>query len=94
MAAEAFPAPKQPLIAPGLGEVEAALRSAIRIAYDIRSDDAALRKIREVPSAERGAHFDKLRKQYPVRREWPATTVRIADARLRGKFAELGFCVT
>jgi erythronate-4-phosphate dehydrogenase len=53
----------------GLGEV-AAMRHAIIQSYDIRRDDAALRAGLGLDEAAWGRHFDALRKNYPVRREF------------------------
>jgi erythronate-4-phosphate dehydrogenase len=45
--------------------------------YNIRRDDAELRKILNQPSGQRGSYFDLLRKQYPLRREMSSYTVRL-----------------
>lgn len=49
------------------------LHKAVLSVYDLRRDDEALRAIRDVPEAERGAYFDRLRKEYPRRREFKNT---------------------
>jgi erythronate-4-phosphate dehydrogenase len=54
------------------------LAGAVRKVYDIRKDDARLRRILEKPAEKRGEFFDGLRKNYPVRREFGNTTVVIA----------------
>jgi len=61
--------------------------------YDITADDAALRKIIDLPADERGRYFDDLRKNYPIRREAFNTKVKIQqdDIALRGKLGKLGF---
>lgn len=51
------------------------LASLVSDAYPLLRDDAALRLINERPPAERGAYFDTLRREYPVRREFAATRV-------------------
>jgi erythronate-4-phosphate dehydrogenase len=56
------------------------VRAAVLACYDIRSDDATLRAIKDVTQEERSAFFDRLRKEYPVRREFSATTVRLDAA--------------
>lgn len=61
------------------GGVEDALRDAVRRLYAIESDDAALRRLGDLPDAARAAGFDRLRKEYPVRREFQNTRV-IVDA--------------
>lgn len=49
--------------------------------YDPLADDAALRATLGLDAQGRGEAFDRLRKQYPVRREMPATSVQLpADA--------------
>ena len=53
------------------------LREAVFHIYDIRADDDRLRGLLRLPPAERPAGFDRLRKDYPVRREFAATTVRV-----------------
>ena len=53
------------------------LRPAIRAAYDIEADDRRLRAIADHPPERRGKYFGALRKDYPVRREFPETTAEI-----------------
>ena len=73
---------------------EDALRDAIQRVYDITADDAALRKDLRAPDGI-GVKFDKLRAEYPVRREFFNTTLTLGGASesLRAKFAGLGFRV-
>jgi erythronate-4-phosphate dehydrogenase len=54
-------------------DVQAELFNAVRAVYDILRDDAALRAIMAAPHRERGAFFDRLRKTYPMRREFQHT---------------------
>jgi len=49
------------------GETVATLREALLAVYDPRCDDAALRNFSD--DADMSVHFDRLRKNYPVRRE-------------------------
>lgn len=46
------------------------LHRAVQQAYDIRRDHKDLRKAAECQGPERGAYFDALRKNYPLRREF------------------------
>ena len=46
------------------------LRDAVRKAYPIMKDDAGLRNVLTRETTERGPYFDRLRKEYPVRREF------------------------
>lgn len=48
------------------------LADAILTAYDPRMDDRALRDIARLAPADRGAAFDALRRDYPMRREFAA----------------------
>ena len=67
--------------------------SVVLTVYDIEADHRRLRKIAELPPPERGPYFDHLRKTYPVRREFPNTTVETAgvSAALRERITGLGF---
>lgn len=51
------------------------LREAVRRVYDIERDDAALRGATAPPNERLGDRFERLRRQYPVRREFSAATV-------------------
>jgi len=76
------------------GSEEHILRAAVLRVYDILRDDRDLREAVEAED-ERGTRFDLLRKNYPVRREFQNTEVRIppgcgsVEAKLHG----LGFRV-
>jgi erythronate-4-phosphate dehydrogenase len=67
------------------------LYSAVNMLYDIKIDDAKLRRIIEESAETRGAYFDELRKNYHVRREFQNTHVSIKDAKLIKIFSGLGF---
>ncbi|MGD2137037.1 MAG: 4-phosphoerythronate dehydrogenase PdxB [Gammaproteobacteria bacterium] len=88
------PAPS--LAAPECGEVMSEIRAAVLAAYDIRRDDLRLRHMLDLPAAERLAWFDRLRKDYPVRREF--AQCGIATAGMTGtsveKLRRLGFQVS
>jgi erythronate-4-phosphate dehydrogenase len=47
-----------------------ALREAVFRAYPIQEDDRRMRRLIDLPEDERGERFDRLRKEYPVRREF------------------------
>lgn len=47
--------------------------------YDIEKDDDRLREISDYKPDEQAAYFDKLRKTYPVRREFSNFTVQISE---------------
>jgi len=95
--AEALPEPPCPELRAAAGrDDEDALRDLVLAVYDIEADDRRLRKIVSMPSNERGAYFDHLRKTYPVRREFHNTLVECESGvgeRLRGKIAGIGFKV-
>ncbi len=76
-------------------DLGAALRKAVFHSYDIRRDDRRLRELLTLAPAERPGHFDRLRKEYPVRREFSETTVRLGrpDVALRRVLEDLGFKV-
>ncbi len=64
-----------------------ALRTAVGACYDIRRDDAGLRALLDLPPAERGAAFDALRRNYPLRRDFSA--LRITARKCRKPLPEL-----
>ncbi len=72
---------------------QGAISDAVRKVYNIDRDDAGLRRILDMPRQERCTHFDGLRKNYPVRREFQNTRVVVEDANsaLAGKLAGIGF---
>jgi erythronate-4-phosphate dehydrogenase len=74
---------------------EEAIANAVRKVYDIEKDDAALRRICETDPSQRGAFFDRLRKDYPVRREFQNTEVYLPQSasHLAEVFMGLGFRV-
>ncbi|MEW6359483.1 MAG: 4-phosphoerythronate dehydrogenase PdxB [Planctomycetota bacterium] len=93
-----LPEPEHPLLkidAAGRDD-EDVLREAVLTVYDIERDDADLRKIADLPPDQRGPYFDRLRKNYPQRREFPNTKVALTGQRLKAakSLIALGFGVT
>jgi len=94
--ATAMPEPPYPRLAARTDcDDEDALRDLVLTVYDIEGDDQRLRKILELPSSEQGIYFDRLRKTYPIRREFQNTLIETASVNpsLRAKIAGLGFRV-
>ena len=56
---------------------------AILSHYDVRSDGAALRRLIEISRDQARRYFNELRQNYPLRREFPATTICIPPHRDR-----------
>jgi len=73
----------------------AAVREAVRRVYDVRADDARLRAALGAAGGDRAARaaaFDRLRREYPVRREFAGYGVRCAVGdEERQTLAALGF---
>lgn len=70
------------------------LQKAVTGAFPIRDDDARLRKIAQKPPEKRGAYFEKLRAEYPVRREFSHFRIvgpRAVIDQFSSRFAALGF---
>jgi erythronate-4-phosphate dehydrogenase len=69
------------------------VRKAVLSVYDIREDDKRLRQVITLPAEERGKYFDCLRKEYPRRREFHNTRVRVTpeNAALTAMVRGLGF---
>ncbi|MBI5684609.1 MAG: 4-phosphoerythronate dehydrogenase [Verrucomicrobia bacterium] len=72
---------------------EDVLREAALTVYDIEADDRQLRAIAGLPAGERGAYFDRLRKEYPQRREFQNSTITLrgGSVTIRRKLAGIGF---
>lgn len=93
--ADALP-PYSFVIEPDLNLDDMALiRGLVRTAYDIEKDDQAMRQLFGMKAEERGGWFDSLRKNYPVRREFPYYRILLPSQRdrLAGCLGQLGFTV-
>lgn len=47
--------------------------------YNIKSDDDSMRKMFDLNKEEAGKYFDSLRKNYPLRREFPNYTIKLTS---------------
>ncbi len=63
----------------GLAEEEAVAK-CVRAVYDVREDDRRLKETLALPSDERAAAFDRLRKDYSVRREFDRARLELQGA--------------
>lgn len=91
-----MPPPANPRVAlPADLGVNMAIGRAVAAAYDMQADDRRLRGMLGEPPAARGRYFAALRREYPVRREFPETTVELAahDPAVEAALAALGFPV-
>ncbi|MGO1462465.1 MAG: 4-phosphoerythronate dehydrogenase PdxB [Marinobacter sp.] len=77
----------------GAADEHDAIRIALRACYDPRQDDARLRHTMGLPVDERGAAFDQLRRDYPVRRECSSLKVQLkgTSKSLHDSFRAIGF---
>ncbi len=64
---------------------------AVNTLYNISKDDANLRELKNEPVDKRGAYFDALRKNYPVRREFQNTKIIGADGNSKNILEGIGF---
>ncbi len=73
-----LPQPPHPVIElpVDIDDYNTGIGSVVKKAYDIERDDRALRMIFRVPNKDRCAYFDRLRNEYPVRREFHSMTVQ------------------
>jgi erythronate-4-phosphate dehydrogenase len=92
-AASVLPSPAGEITIPSDRAVLDAARRAVRAAYDIARDDAGVRVLSGLDDAARRAGFDALRRDYPVRREFPAYRVAGASAEAADLLVALGFMV-
>lgn len=90
---EGLDTPEHHLAVPLLGKGREAVRNAVLFAYPIGEDDARMRGILGLSPPERPAFFDRLRKDYPVRREFHqhALPRGITDKSALEILAALGF---
>ncbi|MGP1953726.1 MAG: DUF3410 domain-containing protein, partial [Arsenophonus sp. NC-QC1-MAG3] len=65
---------------------QTSLKRLVHLVYDVRRDDAALRKI-----AHLDGQFDYFRKNYPERREWSSLRVRCDNSDAANTLKILGF---
>lgn len=70
-----------------------AIRIALRACYDPRRDDAKLRNAMNGSPEERGAAFDRLRRDYPIRRECSSLKIQLkgTSKSLQDSFRAVGF---
>jgi erythronate-4-phosphate dehydrogenase len=90
-----LPKPEEPVVTVdgSLESVQEAVSRAVFAVYDIRRDDAALRETYRMSPSERPAWFDRLRKEYPRRREFYNFTARIwpPNHAVHERLSALGF---
>jgi len=93
--AASLPAPEVPSVAIDCAgrTDEAVLHDIIRQVYDIGMDDRLIREAAVPADIERANNFDRLRKQYRMRREFKNTVVhaRNASEPLQARIRALGF---
>ncbi|RPH30437.1 4-phosphoerythronate dehydrogenase PdxB [Buttiauxella warmboldiae] len=65
---------------------QATLKRLVHLVYDVRRDDAPLRKVAAI-----AGEFDKLRKNYLERREWSSLYIQCDDEAAAAMLQKLGF---
>lgn len=78
---------------PGPDPLESRLLPLVRRSYSIRRDDRRLRRMLRLPPDARGRYFRKLRREYPVRREFSSVCVRTESPADSEVATRLGFQV-
>lgn len=78
------------------GPSEAAIGRLVSDCYDVAADSRRLKATLALGSTARAAAFDRLRRDYPIRREWSAYRVQAprADPATRGLLRALGFSLS
>ena len=89
------PAVRQLRIETSTDNEQDALADAVQKIYNIREDDARLRRILKKSVEKRGEFFDSLRKNYPIRREFQNTRIVLESSfkSIADKLAGIGFRV-
>jgi erythronate-4-phosphate dehydrogenase len=89
------PAVRQLRIETSTNNEQDALADAVQKIYNIREDDARLRRVCEKAVEKRGEFFDSLRKNYPIRREFQNTRIVLESSfkSIADKLAGIGFRV-
>jgi len=64
---------------------ELILYNLLKAIYDIEGDDRRMRNMIEVKREERGDYLDRLRKEYPIRREFSNYTIKLREDELNLK---------
>jgi erythronate-4-phosphate dehydrogenase len=77
-------------LSPGLEGLDG-VHAAVRSACDIVMDDEAIRDLLPLGDEERRSGFDRLRRSYRQRREFPAYTVSASDPVTENVLQRLGF---
>jgi erythronate-4-phosphate dehydrogenase len=79
-----------------LSTVQETVHQAVQTIYAILSDDASTRDILTTSESERGVFFDALRKNYPRRREFQNTSIKMSanESTVRQILQQVGFQVT
>jgi len=87
------PAVPELKVNPNITNDQDVLLSSVQKIYRIDKDDTRLRRVLDKPAENRGEHFDGLRKNYPVRREFQNTRVILEDTNssLAKKLIGIGF---
>ncbi|PID42130.1 MAG: 4-phosphoerythronate dehydrogenase PdxB [Proteobacteria bacterium] len=88
--------PEPPLTELGFGQqadADQAVATAIRAVYDVRMDDCRTRSGLHLSPDGFADYFDRLRKDYPVRREFGSVNIRLKNrhGQLADKLKALGF---
>jgi erythronate-4-phosphate dehydrogenase len=90
-----LPVPSKPEIKLKVKECspQQVIKAAVDGVYDVTEDDKNLRRILNMPLGKRCATFDRLRREYPVRREFQNTTVVFSDEynNVTEKLRRIGF---
>ncbi len=92
-----LPAPEVPVVEVNFKyeNHEQALATVVRRVYDIRADHDRLLQLKDLSTRDAGPYFTGLRKEYPRRREFRHTRIRMkkSDRKLEEKLRGLGFAV-
>jgi erythronate-4-phosphate dehydrogenase len=91
-----LPEPDKPSISPlklDIASARGAVSKALNAACFVRWHDSEMRALSSLAPAQRAIEFDRLRREYPPRRDFQAWNIRCPDSEPARVLSRLGFLV-
>ena len=78
----------------GVNDTDPVLDQALEAACFVSEHDRAMRELTDLPRPDISARFDRLRKEYPYRRDFHGWDIHCSESREASLLATLGFAVS